>query len=396
MSPARLPRMSALSGLWQSGVVCLFFLTVITTAADARTISVPGDSPSIKGAMIRARAGDIILVSCGTYRETNIQVKSGVSLWSGTLQPECVTIDAGGQGRCLQFNDADASTSVAGFTLRGGQVQGAGKDGWGGAILSVDSAPRITRCILTGNRADRGGALAASGVRGPQLEMCQFTANVAGIQGGAVHWTAATGSFVGCSLLDNHAARRGGAFAGQDGQVTFDNCLLRANSAGNVGGALSLERTEALLNRTVLAANQGGLSGGALACRESSPVLRKCTLHANEADGDGSVLSLDRAHPTLEGCLVTGSGDRLVAATESRPIVTQSDIYGHRSQGWPGILAELQNAAGNLAADPLYCAPAAGDFHLQAGSPCLTANSGAGIGALGQGCGAKFPPDVLD
>jgi len=396
MLAARLPQTSHFSSPWRSGWVCLFLLSFMTIAASARTISVPGNSPSIKGAMIQARAGDIILVSCGTYREANIQVKPGVSLWSGTLQPDCVTIDAGGQGRCLLISDADSTTSVAGFTLRGGQVHGAGTEGWGGAILCVNSAPRITRCIMTGNSADHGGALAATGRRGPRLEMCQFTANTAALQGGAVHWTAAAGSFLGCTLLDNHAALRGGAFSGQDGQITFDRCLLRSNSAGNVGGALSLNRTDALVQGTVLAGNQGGLSGGALACRETSPVLRQCTLHANEADGDGSVLSLFRAHPRLDGCLITGSGDRLVAATDSRPLVTRSDVYGHQDQRWPGVLADLQNAAGNLTTDPLYCAPAAGDFHLRASSPCLAANGGPGIGALGQGCGAQFPPEGLD
>ena len=396
MRHARVPQTSLAIGPWASGWVCLIVLTMLTGVVSARTISVPGNSPSIKGAMIQARAGDIILVSCGTYREANIQVKPGVSLWSGTLQPDCVTIDADGQGRCLLFSEADTTTSVAGFTLRGGQAHGSGIAGWGGAVLCVDSAPRITRCIMTGNRADHGGALAATGRRGPRLEMCELTANEAESQGGAVHWSAANGALVGCTMQRNHASLRGGAFSGQDGDIVFESCLLRDNSAGNVGGALNLHRTDALLQGTILAANQGGLSGGALACREASPVLRQCTLHANEADGDGTVLSLDRAHPTLDGCLVTGSGERLVAATDSQPVIRQSNVFGHQGSQWPGILANLQTGAGNLAADPLYCAPTAGDFHLRANSPCLAGNGGAHIGALGQGCGSQFPPDVLD
>ena len=98
--------------------------------AAGRTIGVPGDAPSIKGAMIRARAGDIILVSCGTYREHDIIVKPGVSLWSGTLQPDCAVIDAGGRGRCLIFPaGADTTTRVVGFTLRGGTALGEGLAG---------------------------------------------------------------------------------------------------------------------------------------------------------------------------------------------------------------------------------------------------------------------------
>ncbi len=68
---------------------CLWGHTV--SESWAKTLSVPGSSPTIKGAMIQAQPGDIVLVSCGTYYENDIFLKSGVALWSGTLQPGCVT-----------------------------------------------------------------------------------------------------------------------------------------------------------------------------------------------------------------------------------------------------------------------------------------------------------------
>lgn len=371
-------------------------LLLLTTTASARTISVPGTSPTIKGAMIQARAGDIILVSCGTYRESNIQVKPGVSLWSGTLQPTCVTVDARGLGRCLIFSDTDSTSSVVGFTFRGGRALGDGTDGWGGAVLCENSAPRLTRCVFRDNTAAYGGALAATGQRGPYLELCRFEANAAEHRGGAVHWAADAGTLHGCSLLDNHARLQGGGVSGGHGRLRLDACLLRGNSAGNTGGALSFDGTLATVTGTLLVANLGGLSGGALACTDASPLLRNCTLHGNEADGDGTVLSLVNSHPTLEACLVTGSARLLVDATDSRPIVTRSSVWRESGAAWPGVLAPQQNSRGNLARDPLYCAPANGDFHLLSGSPCLGGDGLPQIGALGPGCGAQFPPDVLD
>jgi len=377
-------------------LIGLLLLLVAATSATGRTISVPGNAPTIKGAMIKARAGDIILVACGTYRESNISVKPGVALWSGTLQPDCVTIDAGGKGRCLLFSGADSTTSIVGFTLSGGVARGPGVSGSGGAILCEDSSPRITGCILSNNTADRGGALAAFGLRGPRLENCRLTANEARNLGGAVHWAAETGSLQGCALVDNHAQSGGGAFSGHGGRVAVSDCLVQNNSAGNTGGGLSLVGTEATISRSVLAGNVGGLAGGALACRESSPVLRQCTLHANEADGDGTVLSLTRSDPTFEACLITGSGRLLVEATDSRPVMRQSNVFADGGQPWLGLLASQQQTSGNLAADPRYCEAAAGDFHLRAGSPCLAGNGSPRIGALGQGCGAQFPADVVD
>ena len=364
--------------------------------ADAATISVPGTSPTIKGAMIQARAGDIILVSCGTYRESDIQVKPGVSLWSGTLQADCVTIDAGRAGRCLVFTGVDSTTSIVGFTLTGGRVAGPDREGWGGAVFCEDSSPRFTRCIMRGNSATVGGALAAVGSGGPRLEQCGLIDNEAAVHGGAVYWQAERGQLSGCTLLGNQAAVSGGAIAGDGGSLALSTCLLKLNSAGNSGGAMSLAGTAARLTGSVFAANTGGLAGGALSFRDTSPFMLQCTLHANAADGDGSVFHLSNANPVLAACLITGSDGRLLEAVGSRPTITHTNIFAETGGGWPGLLSGLQDGPGNLATDPLYCDPAVDDLHLGSDSPCLQ-DSGAGrIGALGQGCGAPFPPDVLE
>ncbi len=362
----------------------------------ARTIAVPGNAPSIKGAMIQAQSGDIILVSCGTYRENDIWVKAGVSLWSSTLQPDCVTIDAGDQGRCLIFSNADSNTNLVGFTLRGGRASPTNEQGRGGAILCQNSAPNITRCNFIDNNATAGGALAVMGTQGPRLKQCRFSRNEAANQGGAIFWTGQSGSLQDCTLVLNHALVSGGALAAEGGNIVIEGSLIRANSAGNAGGGLSFVSTKAAVTRTVLAENLGGLAGGAVACRDASPTFKNCTLHANDADGQGTVLSLAGSHPVFESCVITGSSSALIEATDSQPTMTQSNILPTAERNWPGTLAAQQEAPGNLTVDPLYCAPEAGDYHLQPGSPCL-APAGAGhIGALGQGCGAQFPADVVN
>lgn len=346
--------------------------------------------------MIKARAGDIILVSCGTYREANIQVKPGVSLWSGTLQPDCVTIDAGGQGRCLLFSGADSTTSVVGFTLRGGVAHGPGEAGQGGAVMVQDSSPRLTRCLFMANSAIRGGALAVVGNSAPELGTCRFEDNQADDSGGAVYWTAATGVLADCTLRGNTATVSGGGLACNAGQILISGCLIQDNVAGNIGGAIFLNASQATVARTIFAHNVGGLAGGALAGANSAALMNQCTLDGNTADGQATVLWLDRTSPRLERCLITGSAGDLMEATGGLPELRSCNIFVPAEDGWPGSLRKQQNRDGNHAVDPLYCQPATGDYHLQAESPCLANDQTLSIGALGEGCGAQFPAGMVE
>ena len=85
--------------------------------AGAATLAVPGDEPTIGRALARARPGDVVLVACGTYREHDLVLPAGVSLWSGALDPACATIDAGGRGRVLVCDGVDTTSSIVGFWI---------------------------------------------------------------------------------------------------------------------------------------------------------------------------------------------------------------------------------------------------------------------------------------
>lgn len=370
-------------------ILLLLSFTLLSALAGAATISVPGDSPSLKGAMIKARAGDIILVSCGTYYEFDILMKPGVSLWSSTLQPDCVTIDARGQGRCLIFSDADSTTTVVGFTFKGGRAITPERDR-GGAILCQNSSARLTRCRFVGNQALDGGALATVGDQGPLLDECHFMNNEAQA-GGALAWRAKSGSLRRCTFLSNVASLAGGAITAKAGQMELINCLFKNNEAGNSGGALFLKSSQCRVIATVFLGNQGGLDGGAIACQGGALNLQHCTFHANDSDGQATVLSSRQANPVLTDCLVTGSANPMMTGSAGDYLITRTNIVPLDDQGWPSVVASEANSAGNRSVDPEYCAPELGDLHLRRGSPCLGASPENRMGALAQGCGAQFP-----
>jgi hypothetical protein len=361
-------------------------LVAITSgAASARTIAVPGDSPTIGGAMAAASAGDIILVSCGVYNESDIQVTSGVSLWSGTLQPDCVVIDAGDRGRVLVFADCDSNTTVVGFTLRGGVSEGDG-----GAVLCRDAAPRISRCVIRDSRARRGGGLAVRGLRAPRLEDCVISGNEADLHGGGVFWDSdAFGRLLRCTIEINRGLAGGGlaCLRGDDLRVT--ESVILANQAAASGGGLWVGGGAPRLRDCVIARNHGGIGGGALACREGRPRLLGCTLVDNEVEAVAGGVLVRAGEPRLERSIVAFNGAEAAAVMDGGALALAAcNVFGHADGNWPEAIAGQADRDGNFSLDPRFCSRRSGLYDLSARSPCLPGNrdGGALVGARGRGC----------
>jgi len=363
--------------------------TIILTAispAIARTIGVPGDAATISGAMAMANRGDIILVSCGTYHERNIQMKSGVSLWSGTLQADCAVIDAQGRGRILDFTDCDSTTAVVGFTLKGGLSPSDG-----GAIACRNSSPRIARCLIIGNKALRGGGLATSGALGPRLEECRFEGNTADLHGGAVVWLAGNGSLSRCTMADNQALAGAGLAGLGTGDLALDRCTFSGNTAASCGGGIWMKSGTASLTSCLLVANHGGLGGGGLAIASGGSRLTTCTLADNAAESAGGGILLQSSDLVLERSILAFNRQGAVAIEgEQRPSLTRCNVYGHQGGDWIGPLADLASQHGNFSDDPKFCSRVQGRYDLRTGSPCLPGARGGRssglVGALNRGC----------
>jgi hypothetical protein len=361
----RLPRLSrllllgaAISPIWWPA-----------TPVAGRTLTVPAEYATIKAAMAAAVWNDVILIDCGTYHEFGIQVKPGISLWSGTLQPDCVTIDAGGRGRILYFNECDSTTNVAGVTLRNGR-----SDGDGGAILCRNSSPRLTRVNFVDNQARRGGGLASVGSGGPRLTSCVITDNQAALQGGGVYWDAGgEGGLDDCTLQANRALAGGGLAAGPraDGLRVTATAFL-ANEAEAAGGGVWLRGSAPIFDRCVFAGNLGALAGGAVACRGGQPRLGACTLADNRADSAGGVMLIQNAVMHLERTILAfNRGGAAAGSDGSRFHLSDCNVYGHAEGDWPAALAAMAAVNGNFSHDPAFCSPATGNYDLRRGSPCL-------------------------
>src|SRR5262245_4289188 len=139
-------------------VLGLLFLSV---QAEARVWNVPGDAPSVQAGIDSSAAGDSVLVAPGTYSEppqpigselTMILMKPGVRLIGSG--PGVTTLDAQGAARVITLYNDSLQTTIAGFTITGGNAGGIAH------ASAALSSFLVANCALTNNS---GGAFGTGG-----------------------------------------------------------------------------------------------------------------------------------------------------------------------------------------------------------------------------------------
>jgi len=160
----------------------------------------------------------------------------------------------------------------------------------------------------------------------------------------------------GCACTGGAPSPNGGGILVRGGSPTVRRCLVIGNSAdigsGGWGGGI------------------GVLSQG---LGDARPSFIQCTVAANSAELQGGGIWVNGTggvvHPTFDSCIVWGNSPNAVEVGFGGSIsFTYSDVQG----GAPG--------QGNISANPQFVG--AGDYSLQATSPCIDA----GNPALGPDC----------
>ena len=140
-----------------------------------------GDAPTIAAAMDSSVAGDRIELECGTYFESRLNMKSGVTICSNTGNPDCVTIDGSSPpsppGSVISCYSGDNDTLIEGLTITGGHATDSiwGIHG-GGLKIGHGAGPRIERCVITGNYAKSGGGVSIFDSQ-PTFVDCEISGN---------------------------------------------------------------------------------------------------------------------------------------------------------------------------------------------------------------------------
>jgi len=273
-----------------------------------------------------ASFGDTVLIAPGTYYESDLQMKEGLSLKAET--PGSVTVDGEGKGNPL-IRIADKSR-VEGLTLTGGEnaIQA-----WEGGEFYV------ANCTITLN--DRTG-ISCSQVSTPHVFNTIVSYN--GYDG--VHFDKG-GTLEGCVITDN----------GSDGVYTA--------------------REMARIRNTIIARNgQDGLRIGT----GGRATMINCLVVENARDGV-------TGKTTLIGCTVAYNlRIGFNTSEEGDWYIVNTIIFGNISTGLSGVpLSKTSHSLvqdnygnyagknGNIWANPYFFNPVEGDFSLWWDSPCVDA-----------------------
>ncbi len=316
-------------------------------------------------ALAAAGFGDEIWVASATYKPTSttargisFALKDGVGVYGGFIGDETsrdqrdpvanVTILSGDIGIAGNISDnsyhvvtADsivtASAALDGFTVTGGNANGASPDDAGAGLLgSTNASPTVAHCIFTGNGASSlGGAFRVDG-GSAAFQDCTFTGNSASTAGGAV----SAGSVTSLTLL---------------------RCLIRGNTNSNVtrGGGIDVTNNVAVTDCLIAQNSNNGVVffGGGNTLTNTT-----VTGHA----GYGVAVYVGTS--TVANSILWGDvlGEVFLGAASLN--VSYSDVQGGGFFG-----------PGNINANPHFVNPGAGNWQLGSSSPAVDSANNAAV-----------------
>lgn len=396
---------------------------------------------TIQAAVDASFDGDTVLVTNGYY-DTGGALTPGYGLSNRVCVTNAIVLQSvNGPEETLIVGAPDPATGGLGSSavrcvyLRGGAVcsgflmtnghtwataaQPVSHDadrGGGGAF--IDTGGIVTNCTLIGNKSawSGGGAFVSAGA---EMSGCKLIRN--GIGGGSLPSYKGGGIFCDaggkagdCLVISNVAMSGGGAFC----LGTMERCTIRGNSTQGMipahGGGVIVSGGGRLDGCVIEGNAVSGMGGGAYC--ESGSILSDCLVVNNVTDGFGySTLYSGggvycAAGSTLFNCVfvgnaVEGNGGGIWCtggSTQMNCIAHHNSAIGsgrnvYLSKGG-GVIQNscspdlIHGADGNITNAPMFTDPAAGDYRLLTGSPCIDA----GTNVLAAGTGLDGVPRPLD
>mgnify|MGYP000243087475 CR=1 FL=1 len=239
---------------------------------------------------------DVVKVAEGIYHEYDLTLNKDVTLrgghsrddWSFDPERHPTVVDAQGRGRV--FNIFGGPT-VEGFTLQGGQVDGAG-----GAIYVGLGQPTIKRNRITGNTANRGGGFAL-GAGAPNFWNNFVYGNTATQYGGGIYVAGGGGNIWHDTIYSNTATRGGGLYV-VGGNPVINNLIVVSNTATDAGGGVYSSLPISLdISYSNIWGNVNGRCDGAVSCSTGDGNIAVDPLLVNPAGGD---LHLQAGSPCID------------------------------------------------------------------------------------------------
>ncbi|MEN8006392.1 MAG: right-handed parallel beta-helix repeat-containing protein [Candidatus Krumholzibacteriota bacterium] len=367
-------------------------MTLLATLAQAATLAVPADYPTLAAALEMAGSGDEIQLAPGFYLESGLVAPAGVTITGTGTKPQDVVLNGNGEDRILLVESAVEAVTIRNITFMSGMAAGeTSYDQSGGALFISNSNARIENCVFSANSADSHGGAIRCSHSSPEIISCQFYANSAPNGGGGALDLSYDSSPVvtDCYFLANKA-EWGGAMSCRGGSSPrVENSELMGNTAdglhGYGGGVFADNLSYPDLLQTTVADNEARFGGGLASFSEGPINLDYCTVANNKAGVlEGGMLVVDSS-PLITGTILAFNEGRGVSVAGALlPQITCTDIYGNSAGDWAIKLGEMKSRDGNVSVDPQFCSSMVSNsdrFNLKTSSPLV--DPGSPCGTLG-------------
>jgi hypothetical protein len=381
-------------------LIPLFTVIFLGALADATTLLVPSQFPTIQAGINAAVDGDTVLVADGTYTGTgnkNIDFLGKAIVVMSENGAESCVIDCENEGRGFCFhNGEDTSSVLCGFKITNGQAL---SYPGGGAIYLINSNPTICNCIISNNSYYWHGGGILCQYSDPIISNTIFAMNSAIVGcGGGISILDSNPIIRYCTFCENSAGYGGGGIDCEGSYPTISYCNINRNTADN-GGGFFIYKSLATIEDCIIHENSAIWDGGGIFCYEwllPCPTIINCTISRNSAGlSGGGICYMDVDSAILVNTIVEGNINGGIYFEDPSSGITYGDFSNNEGGNFtgsvpPGLgLLVMVNANGdscdvfhNIFKDPLFANPVGGNFQLtwtnfplpdSTRSPCIDA-----------------------
>ncbi len=266
---------------------------------------------------------------------------------------------------------ATRTTTLDGFTIRGGNADGAGVSSWGGGFYIADaSSPTLRHISFQGNRAAYGGGVCSWADMA--LRDVTFISNTATTHGGGMFSGGGSPSLAWTAFVSNSAATGGGLYL-QLGSPYVTNAIFRSNGATQHGGGLYAVDGSLVLANAAFTGNTAGANGGGACLKGGTPALHNTSLFDNRANSGGGLCVWDSASAVYNSILwanKANTGNQV----QTNGLCTTTVGYSIVQGGYAGShVLDLDPCFVNAVGPDGMVGTGDDDLRLRAGSPAIDA-----------------------
>jgi hypothetical protein len=307
-----------------------------------------------------------VWVAAGVYkpttwgdRTTTFLLRANVELYGGFLGNELVrgarnitanpTVLSGdvrnvgdSSDNCYHVVTGVTGATIDGFTITGGNANGADTAAYGGGMYNSTASPTVANCIFSSNSASYGAGMFNGSSSATTVTNCTFSSNSASSDGGGMFNDSASPSLASCVFSGNTATSHGGGMNNSNANPTVTNTTFFGNSA-DLGAGMYNDSASPTLSTCTFSSNIALSGGGGIYNRSASPTLTTCNFSGNSAvagDGGGMFNKLD-SKPAVVACAFSGNhafdGGGMFNDAGAWPTVTGCSFSGNSASFGGGI-----------------------------------------------------------